>query len=130
VQTLWEDAEHRLLVVQSELQVAKATQRAVTADLSFMEGQLAQSERETDAMKRAMDDARALQLDTEAALERARESERSEKLLCAEAQLQLGQALVTAKILTRDVQLGEQELAETTQDLRELNWPPWPPDPT
>lgn len=130
MQTLWEDAEHRLLVVQSELQVAKATQRAVTADLSFMEGQLAQSERETDAMKRAMDDARALQLDTEAALERARESERSEKLLCAEAQLQLGQALVTAKILTRDVQLGEQELAETTQDLRELNWPPWPPDPT
>ena len=120
VRKLWEDAEHRLLVVQRELLLAKVAESTLKADLGFMEGQLSQTMRENETLTQAVHDARALQRETEDALEHAQAAERHERLTQAEMQLQLGQSSGTAKLLTQETRIIDEELAETTREAEEL----------
>eukprot|EP00966_Prymnesium_polylepis_P152306 3517835-Prymnesium_polylepis.1 len=120
IKTLWEDAEHRLLIVQSELLMSKVSQRTLQADVSFMEAQAEQAARENAALREQLLHEEQRQMDTQDALEKALASERQERLVAVELQLQLGQALATGRALTTEVGTIEAELQETEREAEEL----------
>ena len=106
VKRLWQESEHRLLTLQSELRTSQVTQRAVGADLALAEEQLASQAQRIDELVRGSALDLQAQRERADALDAAREATRLARLESAELQLQLASASATVLALTSEVELS------------------------
>ena len=120
VKRLWQEAEHRLLLLQSEVRSAQVTQRALGADLAHVEEVCAaQAQRIEELVRSAAVDHQA-QRERAHALEASRDAARRAKLDVGETQLQMVAMGASVRALTSEVELLEGGAVAAEAEHRQL----------
>ena len=89
VKRLWQESEHRLLVLQSELRTAQVTQRTMAADLKHAELDLQSQSERIRELEHAARLSSSMLRERSDALDAAREAEHAQRATVGQLQLQL-----------------------------------------
>lgn len=120
VKRLWQESEHRLLVLQSELRTAQVTQRTMAADLKHAELDLQSQSERIRELEHAARLSSSMLRERSDALDAAREAEHAQRATVGQLQLQLVATAVSSEALTSEVQLLERSAAEAVEETSTL----------